>query len=51
MTAQELLEALNKARNGTSLDQVAVWALTNIYRRLGKTHLIKKSGLSIWARR
>ena len=28
MTAQELLEALNKARNGTNLDQEAVWALT-----------------------
>ena len=28
MTAQELLDALNKARNETNLDQVAVWALT-----------------------
>ena len=28
MTAQELLDALNEARNGTDLDQVAVWALT-----------------------
>ena len=27
MTAQELLEALNKAQNETNLDQVAVWAL------------------------
>jgi len=28
VTAQELLDALNEARNGTDLDQVAVWALT-----------------------
>ena len=28
MTAQELMDALNKAQNETNLDQVAVWALT-----------------------
>jgi len=28
VTAQELLDALNKAQNESNLDQVAVWALT-----------------------
>ncbi len=36
MTAQELLDALNKAQDETGLDQVAVWALSEYLQRAWK---------------